>query len=420
MSDRIYKAYQYAKERYAELGVDVDKAIERFNTIPISVNAWELDDLKGFMNLDKIGSDGGCIATGEYPGTATTFEQLTQDLDMILANLPGKKKVSCTAKAVCYTEPGLDLNSIEPKHFQGYVDWAKTRNVGLDFGGGAFGHPMIKNNFTLSSPDPEVRDFWIESFVRCAKIGEHMGKELNQKCITNIWIPDGYKDYPADQYSPRVRLVEALDTIYERLGEQKHNLCSLEGKVFGIGLEAYTVGSHDFYLAYAMNRKKCVTVDSGHYNPLEDVATKLSALMLFMDDIFMHVTRAMRWDSDHVVVMDDMTQAITNEIIRNNWEKRIHLCTDFFDASINRIAASVIGVRSLQKCILRSILENTEELRKAEREENYGRRLALMEEYKTMPFNAVYDYICESAGVPVGHRWLDEVNRYEKDVLSRR
>lgn len=305
----------------------------------------------------------------------------------------------------------------------GYVDWAKKRNVGLDFGGGAFGHPMIKENFTLASPDSQVRDFWIESWVRCAQIGEYFGKELNQQCITNIWIPDGYKDYPADQYTPRARLAESLDTIFNRLGDQKYNMCALEGKVFGIGLEAYTVGSHDFYLGYAINRKngkKCITVDSGHYNPLEDVATKLSSLMLFMDDIYMHVTRAMRWDSDHVIVMDDTTQAITNEIIRNNWENRIHLCTDFFDASINRIAASIIGIRSLQKCVLRSLLENSGELRKAEMENNFGRRLALMEEYKTLPFNAVYDYICESAGVPVGPRWLDEVDRYEKSVLSRR
>lgn len=419
MKENIVKAYEYARERYAAVGVDTEAAIERFNRLPISMNSWQLDDIKGFINPSN-NSGGGVMVTGNYPGAATTFDELIQDMDFVLDLLPGKKKINLQSNQVSFTETGLDLDTLEPRHFQAYVDWAKQRGIGLNISPSVAGHKMVKDDFSLSSPDPAIRDFWIEHFVRCSEIGEYLGRELNWRCVTDYWIPDGYKDYPADQYAPRVRLAAALDTIFERLGEQKHNVNVLEGKVFGVSLEAYTVGSHDFYVGYAASRKKALCIDIGHYNPQEDIATKLSALKLVCPEMMLHITRPMRWDSDHVPLLDDLTQSMTNEIIRNNWDDSIHIGTDYFDASINRIAACVLGMRSIQKAVLRPMLENTAEIREAEKEGNYAKRLALMEEFKTLPFNLVYDYICETAGVPIGTDWIKEVMQYEKDVLLKR
>lgn len=417
MSD-ITKLYEMAKENYSQYGVDVDKAVEILKLQKVSLNAWQLDDVRGFLNLQD-GMSGGIMSTGSYMGLATTPDQLREDAQKAFSLIPGKHKISLQATQVD-THEKIDLNEIEAKHYKSYVDWAKEIGVGLDFNPSCYSHPMSATGFTLSSPEKNIRDFWIEHCKRASKIGEYFGEQLGIKSVTNHWIPDGYKDIPVDRLSPRQRLADSLDEIFKNPVDQNKNLDTIECKLFGIGVEAYTVGSHEFYLGYALKNNRAICLDAGHFHLTENIADKISSIMMNIDEILLHVTRPMRWDSDHVVSFDDNTKETIAEVVRNNWLGKIHIGTDFFDASINRVAASVIGMRNTLKAILTALLEPTEILKKLELEGDYTQRLALLEELKTMPFSSVWDYFCLSENVPVGNKWIEEIKAYEVNVLSKR
>ncbi|MFW6303934.1 MAG: L-rhamnose isomerase [Candidatus Sumerlaeota bacterium] len=414
----IEKAFELAKERYGELGVDVDAAMKQAASIPISIHCWQGDDVTGFEETGEL--SGGIQATGNYPGKAQTPEQLRADAEKAFSLIPGPKRFNLHAM---YAETGgekVDRDALEPKHFQNWMDWAKEQKIGLDFNGTFFSHPKADDGLTLSHPDQGIRDFWVEHAKVCRKIGEAMGEAVGSPCVTNIWIPDGYKDIPADRFAPRKRLRESLDAILAEELNKEHNLDAVESKLFGIGLESFTVGSSEFYLAYAMAKGCLLCLDAGHYHPTEMISEKISAVLTFIDEILLHVSRPVRWDSDHVVLLTDEIRTIAQEIIRTGDPGRVHIGLDFFDASINRVAAWVIGTRNMSKALLMALLEPTETLRKAELDQDFTRRLALMEELKTMPASAVWDYFCLQNDVPVGMDWLDEVNAYEKDVLLKR
>jgi L-rhamnose isomerase len=410
--------YEEARERYAAYGVDTEAALTALNEKKISFNAWQLDDVKGFLRLEG-GAGGGVMATGSYPGAAKNAAQLMQDADEVFSLVPGKHKLSLQANMIS-DGAGVDLDTLSAEHFRSFIDWAKERGLGLDINPSCAGHPMLNTGFTLSSPDKAIRDFWVEHFIRTSLIGEAFGRETGIRCVTNYWIPDGYKDYPADTYAPRVRLAEALDEIFSRRRDTEHNIDTLESKLFGIGVEAYTVGSHEFYMAYAMKRGLPLCLDAGHFHPGEDISAKISAVMMGCGEILLHVTRPMRWDSDHVVSFDDSTRNIMREVVRGGFLSRVNLGTDYFDASVNRVAAGVLGMRNTQKALLAALLEPADRLRQAERAGDYTARLVLMEECKTLPFAGVWAEFCERNGVPAGAEWLDEVRRYERTVLADR
>lgn len=416
--DQIVRNYEVAKERYAEIGVDTEEALKKLQDMKISVHCWQGDDVKSFLNPNGE-LTGGIMATGNYPGAARTPEQLRQDLEKAYSLIPGKHKLNLHS-IYLDTDEKVDLNEIEPKHFTAWVDWAKEQGLGLDFNPTFFSHPMYKDGFTLASPDKEVRDFWVEHGKRTRKIAEYFGKEIGQTSINNFWIPDGFKDNPVDTLAPRQRLMEALDEIFAEQLNEDFTQEAVESKLFGIGAEAYTVGSHEFYMGYGISRNKLVCLDAGHFHPTEVISNKLSALSLFSKGILLHVSRPVRWDSDHVVIMDDELQAIAREIVRNNLLERTNIGLDFFDATINRIAAWVIGTRNTQKALLRALLEPTAFLKQKELEGDFTTRLAYTEELKDFPFGDVWNYFCETNSVPVGLDWFKEVQQYEKDVLSTR
>ncbi|MGN1099895.1 MAG: L-rhamnose isomerase [Christensenellales bacterium] len=418
MRNNVESNYFEARDIYAELGVDTDRALDSLQNKRISFNAWQLDDVKGFLNL-KGKSGGGIQATGNYPGVARNAKELMQDAEKVFSLVGGKHKLSLQANMVD-TDEKVDLDTVEPKHFAGYVEWAKRIGIGLDINPSCAGHPMLESGFTLSSSDSGIRDYWINHFVRTSEIGEYFGKETGVRCVTNYWIPDGYKDFPADTYSPRLRLKESLDKIFSRKRNTEYNIDTLESKLFGIGVEAYTVGSHEFYMAYAMKNGLPVCLDAGHFHLSEDIGYKISAVMFGCDEILLHVTRPMRWDSDHVVSYDDNVRNIMKEIVRGNFCDRVNLGTDYFDASINRIAAGVLGMRNTQKAYLYALLEPFGLLKKLEAEGNYTARLALTEECKTLPFDRVWNYFCLKNDIPSGYGWVSEVERYEREVLSKR
>lgn len=414
----IEKAYQLAKETYAEIGVDTDKVLSEFSKVKISLNAWQLDDVRGFIKKNSAMS-GGILSTGNYMGVATTPEELRQDAEMAFSLIPGKHKLSLQATQVD-TDEKIDLDEIEVKHYQTYIDWAKEQGIGLDFNPSCYSHEKSASGFTLSSADKGIRDFWIEHCKRSSKIGEAFGKALGIQAVTNHWICDAYKDYTVDQYAPRVRLAESLDEVFKNRVDRRYNLDTLESKLFGIGNEAYTTGSHEFYTLYASKNDLSLCLDAGHFHPTEEVANKISATMLFFDEMALHVTRPMRWDSDHVASFDDNTQAMINEVVRNGWLERVHIGTDYFDASINRITASVLGVRNTMKAVLKAMLEPTARMRELETQGDYSERLAYIEELKTFPFSVVWNYYCYKNNVPQDLEWLGEVKNYEKNVLSKR
>lgn len=414
----IIKRYQEAKERYFELGVDTDAALDKLQEKRISFNAWQLDDVKGFLDVAS-GFGGGVMATGNYMGVAKSAAQLRQDSEKVFSLVPGKHKLSLQANMVDTSEK-VDLDSIEPKHFSGFVEWAKECGIGLDINPSCAGHPMLSSGFTLSSADAGIRNFWIHHFILTSQIGEFFGKETGIRCVTNYWIPDGYKDYPADTLAPRLRLEESLDEIFSRKRDTRYNIDTLESKLFGIGVEAFTVGSHEFYLTYALKNNLPVCLDAGHFHLSEEIGYKISAILLGCEEILLHVTRPMRWDSDHVVSYDDNTRNIMKEIVRNGFLDRVNLGTDYFDASINRIAAGVLGMRNTQKALLYALLEPVGLLKKYESERDYTARLVLSEECKTLSFDAVWDWFCCKNDVPAGLAWLDEVRDYEKNVLAKR
>jgi len=415
---QIEIAFRLARERYAELGVNVEKALARLATIPISLHCWQGDDVGGFENA-QAGLGGGMAVTGNYPGKARTPDELRSDLELAFLLIPGKHRLNLHASYLETNGKRVDRNEIEPEHFKNWTDWTKKNGLGMDFNPTYFSHPKAADGFTLSHRDKSIRQFWIEHGIACRKIGAAIGKALGKTCVTNFWIPDGYKDTPADRRGPRERLTEALDAIFAKPISPKLSLDSVEPKLFGIGSESYVVGSHEFYLGYAISRKKLFTLDSGHYHPTESISDKISSVLQFLPEILLHVSRGIHWDSDHVVTLTDDLQAIAREIIANGYEKRIHIGLDYFDASINRIAAWVIGTRNMIRALLIALLEPPG-IRQAELTGDLTARLTLQEESKTLPIGAVWDYYCESKGVPVGDKWLAEIKCYEKAVLSDR
>lgn len=412
------KAYLLAKEQYAKIGVDTDAVLERLQNVVISMHCWQGDDVNGFLFKD-IELSGGIQTTGNYPGKANTPEELRADIEKAMSLIPGKQKLNLHA-IYADTDEKVDLDCLEPKHFEKWVEWAKKMGIGLDFNPTCFSHPMADSGYTISSADKEVRDFWIRHCKASRKIAAYFGKELGQTCVTNHWFPDGSKDTPVDKEGPRKRMMTALDEVFSVEYDEKYIKDALESKVFGIGAESYTVGSNEFALGYAVSRGKMYCLDAGHFHPTEVISDKIPAVLLFTDKLLLHVSRPVRWDSDHVVVMDDELLAIAQNLVRTNLIDRTYIGLDFFDASINRIAAWVIGTRNMQKALLRAMLEPTANLMQKELEGDYTSRLALTEEYKTYPFGAVWDYFCEKNGVPVGADWLDEVKAYESEVLSKR
>ncbi len=416
--ENIEKAYEATKQRYSELGVDSDKAMERLSKIAISLHCWQGDDVGGFESSEGL-SGGGIMATGAYPGKARTPDELRADIDKALSLIPGKHRLNLHAM---YAETGgkIERNELEPEHFTAWIDWAKANEIGMHFNGTCFSHPKADSGFTLSSADEEIRKFWVEHGIVCRKIGAAMGKELGSPCVTNLWIADGYKDIPADRKGPRERLKKSLDEIFAESIDRGQLLDAVECKLFGIGSESYVVGSHEFYLAYAINNKTLLCLDTGHFHPTEVVSDKISSVMTFLDEILLHVSRGVRWDSDHVVILSDELRAIAQEIVRGDYLERVHIGLDFFDASINRIAAWVIGTRCMIKALLIALLEPSEKLRQMELDGDYTGRLAMQEEFKTLPFGAVWDYYCTKMEIPAGESWLDETRAYEKDVLSKR
>ncbi len=414
----IAKSYELAREAYAATGVDTDKVIERLAKVAVSLHCWQGDDVFGFES--SVGLDGGIQVTGNYPGRARTPEQLRADLEKAFGMIPGKKRLNVHAIYAETNGKKVERNELEPAHFANWIDWAKKEDIGLDFNPSYFSHPNAAEGFTLSHRDNAIRKYWVEHGIACRKIGEAMGKALNNACITNFWIPDGYKDVPADRLAPRMRLKESLDEIFAVNIDKNYNRDAVECKLFGIGSESYVVGSHEFYMGYAVAKQILLCLDAGHFHPTEVISDKISSALLWVPEVLLHVSRGVRWDSDHVVMLTDELRAIAEEIVRGNFMNRVHIGLDFFDASINRIAAWVIGARNMQKALMLAMLEPSETLRKAESCGDYTTRLALIEEAKSMPFSAVWDFYCEKQGVPVGTKWLDEVKTYERDVLLKR
>jgi L-rhamnose isomerase len=416
---RTGKAFALAREGYAAIGVNVDHALQRLARIPISLHCWQGDDLGGFEN-SGTSLGGGLVATGHYPGKARNPDELRADLDMAFSLIPGKHRLNLHASYGEFGGIKADRDEITPAHYRHWIAWAKQNGLGMDFNPTCFSHPKAADGFTLSHPDKAIRQFWIEHCRRCRDIGAAIGKALAKTCVTNVWIPDGMKDTPADRNAPRVRLAESLDAIFQKSISSKLNLDAVESKLFGIGSESYVVGSHEFYLGYAVGRKKLLTLDAGHYHPTEGIADKISSVLQFLPEILLHVSRGVRWDSDHVVILNDDLLAIAREIVANDFVERVHIGLDYFDASINRVAAWTIGTRNMLRALLFALLEPTARLRAAEAAGDYTTRLALQEEIKSLPFGAVWDFYCESKEVPVGDAWLAEVERYEKTVLWER
>ena len=413
------RSYSDALERYAALGVDTEEALRRLSRVSISLHCWQGDDVRGFEALDG-GLGGGLAATGNYPGKARTPDELRGDAEQALACIPGRHRFNLHASYGEFGRARVDRNEIGPEHFAGWIDWARTLGIGLDFNPTFFSHPLAADNFTLTHTDAGIRRFWIAHGVACRQIGAAIGRSLATPAVTNFWIPDGMKDTPIDRAMPRSRLVEALDTIFSESLDPAETIDSVEGKLFGIGCESYTVGSHEFYFGYALSRRKLLTLDTGHYHPTESVADKISAVLTFLPEILLHVSRGVRWDSDHVVVLNDDLDSIAQELVRGNFLERTHIGLDYFDASINRVAAWTIGARNMLKALLKALLEPVERLRVLESSGDYTGRLAMLEECKTLPFGAVWDHYCERGGAPVGAAWLERIRAYEREVLAAR
>jgi L-rhamnose isomerase len=418
-SVQVDRAFATAKERYADLGVDVESALLRLGRIPISLHCWQGDDVNGFEANDQaIG--GGLAVTGAYPGKARNAIELRADLDRALSLIPGTHRLNLHASYAETESARVERNDLRAEHFRGWIDWAKSKRMGLDFNPTYFAHPKAADGLTLTHPDPGIRRFWVEHGIACRQIGSAFGAALGSPCITNVWIPDGSKDTPFDRKGPRERLGQSLDAIFAQPIDPSLNRDAVESKLFGLGVEAYTVGSHEFYLGYAIARRKILCLDAGHFHPTEVISDKVSAVLNWLDEILLHVSRGVRWDSDHVVTLTDELYAIAQEIVRGDYLGRVHIGLDFFDASINRVAAWVIGTRAILKALLAALLEPAELLRKVEADGDSTARLALMEEFKTLPLGAIWDHYCQSHEVPVGAAWLEAIRAYERDILSRR
>ncbi|HEX3763352.1 MAG TPA: L-rhamnose isomerase [Kofleriaceae bacterium] len=414
----IEAAYARARDAYAALGVDPEHAMARLDQVAISMHCWQGDDVRGFENPEGP-LTGGIAATGNYPGRARNADELRADADLAMAQIPGPQRFNLHASYLEAARP-VERTDIGPEHFQRWVDWARDRRIGLDFNPTLFSHPKSDDGATLSHRDPAIRRYWIDHCRASRRVGAHFGKSLGTPSVTNLWIPDGSKDLPYDRFGPRRRLVESLDEILATPLPREHHRDAVEGKLFGLGAEAYTVGSHELYLAYATRNGLMVCLDSGHYHPTESVADKISSVIGFVDGLLLHISRPVRWDSDHVVVLDDETQAIAHELVRGDALDRVAIALDFFDASINRVAAWVIGTRNVRRALLRALLEPGARLAELEARGDFTARLALLEEQKALPWGAVWDHYCERSGAPVGMAWLDAVRAYERGVLRQR
>lgn len=419
-NDKILNAYKIAKEKYAELDINTDDALKKMEDVVISLHCWQTDDVGGFEKPDSALGGGGIQVTGNYPGKARNIQELMQDIEKVMSMLPGKQRLNLHAIYGDFGDKFVDRNEIEPKHFERWIDWAKKLETGLDFNPTCFSHPRADDGYTLSSKDEDTRKFWIEHVKRCREIGAVMGKELNTPCINNIWIADGSKDTAVDRYTNRSLLKKSLDEIFQIEYSKEFLKDSVESKLFGIGSESMVVGSYDFYLPYALKNNKLICLDNGHYHPTEQVGDKISACLQFFDEIMLHLTRGVRWDSDHVVILNDEILQIAQEIIRADALSRVNIGLDFFDASLNRIGAYVVGTRAAQQAFLISLLEPSDQLRIYENENKYFERLALLEIMKTMPFGAVWDYYCLTNDVQAGVDYIKEIQTYEKDILSKR
>jgi L-rhamnose isomerase len=414
----INTAYAAAKQRYAVLGVDTDAALKRLAAIPISLHCWQGDDVGGFENPGDA-PGGGLAVTGNYPGKARTADELRADLSQALSLIPGRHRLNLHA---FYGETGgrVERDKLTAEHFRSWIDWARQLGIGMDFNPTFFAHPKVDSGFTLAHADPAIRRFWIDHGIACRRVGAAMGQALGSPCVTNVWIPDGYKDQPIDRRGPRERLAESLDAIFAEPLDPRHNLDSVESKLFCIGSECYVVGSHEFYLGYAVRHNTLLCLDTGHFHPTEMVSEKLSAVFVWLDEVLLHVSRGVRWDSDHVVILGDELKAIACELVRGDYLERTHIGLDYFDASINRLAAWVIGTRAMLKALLMALVEPTAKLRELENAGDFTGRLVMLEEIKMLPAGAVWDYYCAQQSMPIGLAWLDEVRRYERDVLSKR
>jgi L-rhamnose isomerase len=415
---QINNVYAFAKERYAEFNVDTEKALKILVQTPISLHCWQGDDVGGFEDPDR-GLGGGLMTTGNYPGKARTPAELRQDLDKAYSLIPGTHRLNLHA-IYLEADKKVERNQIEPKHFAGWVDWAKANNHGIDFNPTLFSHPLADDGFTLSSYNEATRNFWIEHCIACREIGAYIGQALASPCVTNIWIPDGFKDTPVDRKTPRLLLKDSLDKILATKLNPTHNLDAVECKLFGLGSESYVVGSHEFYLGYAVANQTLLCLDAGHFHPTEVISDKISAVLTYVPQLLLHVSRGVRWDSDHVVTLTDELQAIMQEIVFGNYLDRVHIGLDFFDASINRVAAWTIGTRNALRALLMALLSPIEQLRGLEISGDYTARLALLEELKGLPFAAVWDQFCVQQGVPVGFSFINEIKAYEEQVLLKR
>ncbi|MDU6431814.1 MAG: L-rhamnose isomerase [Pantoea sp.] len=418
MTKLIEQAFELAKQRYADIGVDVDQAMARLDSVPVSMHCWQGDDVRGFENPQGA-LTGGIQATGNYPGKARNAAELRADLEKAMSLIPGPKRLNLHAIYLESDTP-VERDAIEPKHYAGWVEWAKQQQLGLDFNPSCFSHPLSADGFTLSHPDKAIRQFWIDHCKASRRVSAYFGEQLGTPSVMNIWVPDGMKDLTVDRLAPRQRLLSALDEVIADKLDPQHHIDAVESKLFGIGAESYTVGSNEFFMGYATSRQTALTLDAGHFHPTEVISDKISTAMLYVPRLLLHVSRPVRWDSDHVVLLDDETQAIASEIVRHQLFDKVHIGLDFFDASINRIAAWVIGTRNTKKALLRALLEPTERLRQAETAGDYTARLALLEEQKSLPWQAVWEAWCLRHDVPADASWLSSVRDYEKQILSQR
>ncbi|QHM71054.1 L-rhamnose isomerase [Mixta intestinalis] len=412
------QAFELAKQRFADIGVDVEAAMNQLDRIPVSMHCWQGDDVRGFENPQGA-LTGGIQATGNYPGRARNAAELRADVDLALSLIPGPKRFNLHAIYLESDRP-VDRNEIEPQHFANWVSWAKERQLGLDFNPTCFSHPLSADGFTLAHADKNIRQFWIDHCKASRKVSAWFGEQLGTPSVMNIWVPDGMKDLTVDRFAPRQRLMQSIDEVLTEKLDAAHHIDAVESKLFGIGAESYTVGSNEFCLGYAASRQIALTLDAGHFHPTEVISDKISTVMLYVPRLLLHVSRPVRWDSDHVVLLDDETQAIAQEIVRQKLFDKVHIGLDFFDASINRIAAWVIGTRNAKKALLRALLEPTDKLRALESAGDYTARLALLEEQKSLPWQAVWEMWCERHDVPADAGWLRSVRDYEEQTLSKR
>lgn len=416
---KLEPAYRLAHERYAELDVDTEKALAQLSRVAISIHCWQGDDVGGFENAGQA-LGGGLAVTGNYPGKARTADELRADFLKALSLIPGRHRFNLHASYAEMNGRRVERDALTVEQFRSWIAWAKANRIGLDFNQTYFSHPKAADGFTLSHPNKAIRQFWIEHGIRCREVGAAIGKALGQTCLTNLWIPDGMKDTPADRRGPRQRLLESLDAVFKKKIDRSYNLDSVEPKLFGIGSESYVVGSHEFYLGYAVSRQTLLTLDAGHYHPTEGIADKISSVLFYLPEIALHVSRGVRWDSDHVVTLTDELESIAQEIIWGGNLGRVRIGLDYFDASINRVAAWIIGARNMQKALLLALLAPIEQLKQFEAVGDYTSRLALMEDAKQLPSGAVWDYFCQTRDVPAGTNWLADVKSYERNVQSKR